>query len=200
MPAIGEHERGVLVSTWCELRTEWTRTLFGVASAGVGLSTGAILTANRPPPVTTSVLLIVAAVAFGVLACICLNAIKRSSDLIEFTLRDESVQEEVANRDLLRMQRWQNGLAGTGFLALGLAALLQIHQGAYMTHRDELANLNVHNHGGLRGVLSARSEHQPTVQPTSNQPADAGQLGGPLPRTTDPAAPASDPAPAAAID
>lgn len=172
---LSESELAELRGAWRELRIEWTRTLFGIASAGVGLSTGAIFAADAPLSLCVGALLIFAAVVFGALALLCLVVHERSADLILYIVRNKMKITKTVNRELRRMQQWQKGLVTAGVAAVCVAAFAHTYQGAKMSDHDKTVHASSHNFSEMLALYNRQTPAPPAAKPTDAPQSDSPQ-------------------------
>lgn len=173
---LSESELAELRAAWRALRTEWTRTLFGIASAGVGLSTGAIFAADTPLSLCVSALLILAAVVFGALALFCLIAHERSADLIRHVVCRKPELAATDDRVLRRTLKRQKSLVMAGVAAVCVAALAHTYQGTNMSDQDKSAYTSRHNFSEMLELYNRQTPAPPTAKST-----DAPQPESPQP-------------------
>lgn len=166
-------ELGDLRAAWRELRIEWTRTLFGIASAGVGLSTGAIFAADTPRSIFVSGLLLLAGIAFGALAFICFFAIERSADLILHIVQNKPEPAAIADHDLRRTLKWQKVLATSGIAAIFLAAFVHTCQGTNMSDYEKSPHASAHNFSGMLALYNRQTPAPPAAKPTDTPQPDS---------------------------
>jgi hypothetical protein len=163
---ISESEKDELRAAWRDLRAEWTRTLFSIASAGVGFSAGVIFAADDSLSPHVRTLLLAAAVVFIALSWLCLCAFERSSDLVLYVARTKERLATKASLDLTRIQQWQKGLLMLGAATLCLAAFLHTNQGAPMSDPDESRLTSPHNFSKMLALYKRGSPAPPAAQPT----------------------------------
>jgi hypothetical protein len=114
----------VLLEAWIGQRTEWTKSVFAMSSAAVGLMVTALL--NRDAlallPMTKAMLFL-GGISFGIAASTCLSAFITSADAVEQAMLGRPLR--AAEAELGRLEAWQRHgfLYGLGFLLL--AALLE---------------------------------------------------------------------------
>lgn len=117
-----EEERAVLLDAWFSQATEWSKAIFTISSAAIGLIVTGIFTASAAPRGVTWFCLVVAALSFGGATLTCLSAFQRGSEAILGHLTDDLPKADDADEKLRRLKNLQSGFFFWGLVLLLTAA------------------------------------------------------------------------------
>lgn len=123
---VAPEDRAVLLEAWLDQATEWTKSIFTMSSAAIGLIITGVFAAPSPLKPVTLIFLAVSIICFAVATISCVSAFTAGTSAIRGLLKNDGPLHAAAERDLARLKPVQYDFFCFGLLLLLVAAFIHV--------------------------------------------------------------------------